>query len=260
MNVLRDFLSSIGAKAFDVIEETGRGGIFLFKALIKGARPPLYWRQFGRSIVEIGFLSLPLIALTALFTGMVLALQSYTAFSRFDAEQSIPEVVAISITRELGPVLSALMISGRLGASIAAEIGSMKVTEQLDALLTLSTSPFRYLIFPRLIAGMLMMPLLTAVADIIGIFGGFVVSVGKFHFYASQYLSQTLHIIQFNDVMSGLVKAVFFGFLVTFLGCYHGYVARRGAQGVGIATTRAVVSSSMMILFSNYLLTALLFS
>jgi len=164
-------LSSIGRVFFDFLASTGRLTLFLAHALIQGFTPPYYLRQMVRQFWEIGYLSLPVVGLTALFTGMVLALQSYTGFSRFNAEGAIASVVALSMTRELGPVLAGLMISGRIGGAMAAEIGTMRVTEQLDALVTLSTNPQKYLIAPRLLAGVTMLPLLVLIADIIGIFG-----------------------------------------------------------------------------------------
>ena len=191
---------------------------------------------------------------------MVLALQTYTGFSRFSAEAAIPQVVVISMTRELGPVLAGLMVAGRVGAAVAAEIGTMKVTEQVDALTTLSTNPFKYLIAPRIIAGVISMFFLVMVADVIGVFGGYLVGVFKLDFNASTYIVNTIDNLEFIDVYSGLVKAVVFGFIVTLMGCYQGYHSRRGAQGVGAATTNAVVSGSILILTFNYVITELFFS
>ena len=206
-------------------------------------------------MLEIGYYSLPVVGLTAIFTGMVLALQSYTGFARFAAESAIPNVVVLSLTRELGPVLAGLMVAGRVGAAMAAEIGTMRVTEQIDALTTLSTDPFKYLVVPRLIAGIVTLPILVLIADIIGVLGGFLVGVYKLGFNAAAYLANTLDFLQFQDVISGLVKAAVFGFMIALMGCYHGYNSKGGAQGVGTATTNAVVSASILILTSNYFLT-----
>jgi phospholipid/cholesterol/gamma-HCH transport system permease protein len=211
-------------------------------------------------MIEIGYFSLPVVGLTAIFAGMVLALQSFTGFSRFSAESAIPNVVVLSITRELGPVLAGLMVSGRIAASIAAEIGTMRVTEQLDALSTLSTNPFKYLVAPRFIAGVTMMPILVFIADVIGVLGGFIVSVYKLGFNPSNYLQNTYDFVEFNDVFSGLVKAAVFGFIITIMGCYQGYYSKGGAQGVGQATTNAVVSASILILCFNYILTEIFFA
>ena len=190
---------------------------------------------------------------------MVLALQSYTGFSRFSAESSIATVVVLSMTRELGPVLAGLMVAGRIGASIAAEIGTMRVTEQIDALVTLSTNPFKYLIVPRLWAGVIMLPLLVLAADAIGVFGGYLVATYKLGFNSANYIHKTFTYLKAEDVNSGLIKAAVFGFIIALCGCYSGYTSKGGAQGVGIATTSAVVSASILILICNYLLTAILF-
>ena len=164
------------------------------------------------------------------------------------------------MTRELGPVLAGLMISGRIGAAMAAEIGTMRVTEQIDALITLSTNPRKYLVFPRLLAGVLMLPLLVLIADTVGVFGGYIVSIYRLGFNPASYIKQTLDFMQFGDVTSGLIKASVFGFLISLMGCYHGFNSKGGAEGVGKATTYAVVSSSILILVANYFLTAFLFS
>ncbi|MEQ9360396.1 MAG: ABC transporter permease, partial [Rhodospirillales bacterium] len=221
--------------------------------------PPYYPRIMIRQMVEIGYFSLPVVGLTAIFAGMVLALQSYTGFARFSAEGAIANVVVLSVTRELAPVLGGLMIAGRVGASMAAEIGTMRVTEQIDALTTLSTNAIKYLVVPRIIAGVVMLPILIFVADIIGVFGGFLVSVYKLGFNPAIYLQNTWDFLQPLDVISGLVKASVFGFLVALMGCYHGYYSKGGAQGVGAATTNSVVSASILILCFNYILTEAFF-
>jgi phospholipid/cholesterol/gamma-HCH transport system permease protein len=199
------------------------------------------------------------VGLTALFTGMVLALQSHSGFARFNAESAIATVVVLSVTRELGPVMAGLMVAGRIGAAMAAEIGTMRVTEQIDALTTLSTNPYKYLVAPRVIAGVLMLPCLVVVADIIGVFGGYLVGIYRLDFNPANYLKLTWQYLETLDVVSGLVKAAAFGFIVTLMGCYHGFNSRGGAQGVGIATTNAVVSSSVLVLGTNYLITAAFF-
>jgi phospholipid/cholesterol/gamma-HCH transport system permease protein len=190
---------------------------------------------------------------------MVLALQSYTGFSRFSAESAIPNVVVLSITRELAPVLAGLMVAGRAGAAIAAEIGTMRVTEQIDALKTLSTNPFSYLVTPRVIAGVLSLPFLVLIGDIIGVFGGYLICVNLLNFNPSVYLQNTYNFVEFIDIFSGLVKAAVFGFIITFIGCYFGFNTKGGAQGVGQSTTYSVVSSSILILLMNYIITSLFF-
>ena len=254
-----NFLRPVGRAAISFLEATGRLTLFTARSVSHCIRPPFFPRLIGRQMIEIGYFSLPVVGLTAVFTGMVLALQSYSGFARFNAESAIATVVVLSITRELGPVLAGLMVAGRIGAAIAAEIGTMRVTEQVDALTTLSTNPFKYLVAPRLIAGTLMLPCLVLIADIIGVFGGYLIGVFKLDFNATNYLQLTWEFLEPMDVISGLVKAAVFGFLVTLMGCYHGYNSRGGAQGVGRATTNAVVSASMLILAANYVLTSIFF-
>lgn len=253
-------LQSIGRSGFSLMQIIGKLVLFAKDGMMPLFAPPWYGRQILRQMIDIGFYSLPVIGMTAIFTGAVLALQSYSGFSRFSAESSIPTVVVLSITRELGPVLAGLMVAGRIGAAFAAEIGTMRVTEQIDALVTLSTNPFKYLVFPRLIAGLLMLPCLVLVADIIGVMGGYLVSVHKLGFSPGPYLNNTLQFLELRDVVSGLVKAAVFGFVIALMGCYHGYYSRGGAQGVGAATTNAVVSASILILLFNYIITELFFA
>ena len=255
-----DFLAATGRTFLIFLEATGQLAMFTGRSVSHCIRPPLYARQILRQMIDIGYYSLPVVGLTALFTGMVLALQSYSGFSRFQAEGAIATVVVLSVTRELGPVLAGLMVAGRIGAAMAAEIGTMRVTEQIDALSTLSTNPFKYLVAPRLIAGTTMLPLLVLVADIIGVFGGFLVSVYRLDFNPSSYITRTWEFLEPVDVISGLVKAAVFGFVISLMGCYFGYKSRGGAQGVGQATTNAVVAASILILVFNYLITGIFFS
>ncbi len=255
-----DFLAATGRTFLVFLEATGQLAMFTGRAVSHCIRPPLYARQILRQMIDIGYYSLPVVGLTALFTGMVLALQSYSGFSRFQAEGAIATVVVLSVTRELGPVLAGLMVAGRIGAAMAAEIGTMRVTEQIDALSTLSTNPFKYLVAPRLIAGTTMLPLLVLIADIIGVFGGFLVSVYRLDFNPSSYITRTWEFLEPVDVISGLVKAAVFGFVISLMGCYFGYKSRGGAQGVGQATTNAVVAASILILVFNYLITGIFFS
>ena len=254
------FIEKIGQLFICFLETTGRLTLFTGQTLWVGLRPPYYPKQLFKQLMDIGYYSLPVVGLTALFTGMVLALQSHTGFSRFSASGAVATVGVLSVTRELAPVLAGLMVAGRIGAAMAAEIGTMRVTEQIDALSSLSTNPLKYLVAPRLIAGVTMLPLLVLVADIIGVFGGYLVSVYKLGFNPAQYLKQTFTYLEAIDVVSGLVKAAVFGFFISLMGCYQGYHSRGGAQGVGAATTNAVVTSSILILLFNYLLTAIFFS
>ena len=253
-------LRHTGRSVLNFLSGVGRLASFTFSGVKHCFAPPFYWRHIGKQLIDIGYYSLPVVGLTALFTGMVLALQSYTGFSRFNAESAVASVVILSITRELAPVLAGLMVAGRIGASIAAEIGTMRVTEQIDALKTLSTNPFKYLVAPRLIAGVIMLPILVLIADVIGVMGGWLVGVFSLDFSSGTYLRQSWDFLEFMDVFSGLVKAAVFGLIVTLMGCYHGYNSGRGAQGVGAATTNSVVSASILILVFNYVLTQVFFS
>ncbi len=255
-----NFLAVLGRVLLKFFEITGKLSFFAFSAVRHTLMPPYYSRLILKQMLDIGYYSLPVVGLTAIFTGAVLALQSYTGFSRFNAESSIATVVVISITRELGPVLAGLMVAGRVGAAMAAEIGTMRVTEQIDALTTLSTNPFKYLIAPRVLAGVLMLPCLVLVADIIGVYGGYLVGIHKLDFSPNSYLKNTLDYLENKDVISGLVKASVFGFIIALMGCYHGFHSRGGAQGVGQATTNAVVSASILILLTNYIITELFFA
>ncbi len=240
-------------------QKLGKLILFLLKTLIIGTTKPFYIQEIFSQLFKIGFTSLPVVALTAFFTGGALALQIFEGGSRFNAESVVPSIVAIGMVRELGPVLGGLMVAGRVSAAIAAEIGTMRVTEQIDALETLSTSPIKYIIFPRLLAATISMPILAAVGNIIGILGGFLVSTRRLDFNPDSYLINTIEFLEMGDITSGLLKASIFGFIIALMGCYNGFNCTKGAEGVGKATTNAVVSSSILILASNYLLTELLF-
>ncbi|MDP3371350.1 MAG: ABC transporter permease [Candidatus Paracaedibacteraceae bacterium] len=252
--------SPIGRLTLTLLTQLGRLTRFFLTTVLSAFRPPWYGSQIAKQVMQIGFYSLPVVGLTAIFTGMVLALQSYTGFSRFQASDAVATVVVLSMTRELGPVLAGLMVAGRVGASLAAEIGTMRVTEQIDALVTLSTDPFKYLVFPRIIAGLVTLPFLVLIADCIGVLGGYLIGVYKLDFNAATYMDQTLKFLEMQDVVFGLIKAAVFGVVITLMGCYHGYMSERGAEGVGRATTKAVVSASILILCMNYVLTAVLFT
>jgi phospholipid/cholesterol/gamma-HCH transport system permease protein len=233
--------------------------LFAASGVASAVRRPYYPRLVLQQMMSIGYYSLPVVGLTALFTGMVLALQIYLGSARFNAESAVASIVVIGITRELGPVIAGLMVAGRVGAAIAAEIGTMRVTEQIDALETLSTNPFHYLVAPRLIAATVTLPVLVLVGDIVGVFGSYLVGIYKLGFTSLTYIHNTLDFLQTMDVVSGLVKAAVFGFLIALMGCYHGYYSRGGAQGVGAATTAAVVSASILLLSADYVLTELFF-
>jgi ABC-type transport system involved in resistance to organic solvents, permease component len=250
-------LAAIGASTLSIFRLIGAAAIFATRALAAAGSPPFYVDQIGRQMLRIGFFSLPVVGLTAVFIGAALALNIYTGGARFNAEQFVPNIVVLGITRELGPVLAALMLAGRVSAAIAAEIGTMRVTEQIDALKTLSTDPMRFLVAPRVLAAVVTLPLLVIVADILGVMGGFLVSVWSLDFNPSVYLRNTIEFLEAADVGTGLIKAAVFGFLLAVMGCFHGDRSAGGARGVGIAATHAVVSAAVLIFAANYVMTAL---
>jgi phospholipid/cholesterol/gamma-HCH transport system permease protein len=251
---------ALGNKTITIAQKTGAVLIFSANAIMGIFTTSFDLKMFRNQLLHIGFFSLPVVGMTAIFSGAVLALQSYTGFARFSAESTIATVVVLSITRELGPVLAGLMVAGRVGASIAAELGTMRVTEQIDALYTLSTDPIKYLVSPRVLASVIALPCLVLIGDIIGVMGGYLVSTGKLGFNSANYIANTLKYLERIDVVSGLVKAAVFGLIISIMSCYSGYNSAKGAKGVGMATTSAVVSSSILILLSNYLITELFFS
>ena len=222
-------------------------------------RKPFFIKQFLKQVFEIGYLSLPVVGLTAIFSGMVLAIQSFTSFARLGAEDAVATVVVLSVTRELGPVLAGLMVAGRVGASITAEIGTMKVSEQIDALYVMSTRPTQYLVIPRVLAGVICLPFLVLIGDVIGIMGGWIIGVYQLGFNSIIYIDRTIEYLEIIDIFQGLVKATVFGFIITLMGCYQGFNCGQGAKGVGKATTNSVVTSSILILISNYFITATFF-
>lgn len=255
-----DMVRKIGKMGIDFFKSVGQFLVFFLQTVHNWFLPPYYPKILVRQMIEIGFYSLSVVALTALFSGMVLALQSYSGFSKFSAEGAVATVVVIALVRELGPVFAGLMVAGRIGATMAASIGTMQVTEQIDALKTLSTNPFKYIVSPRVLAGIITLPMLVIIADIIGIFGGFLVGVNVLDFNPYVYIKNTYDSLEMIDVFIGMVKGSVFGAIITSLGCYYGYYTKGGAEGVGKATTNAVVISSILILISNYLLTALFFN
>lgn len=253
-------LAALGRPVLAALAATGRIALFALSVLSHLVRPPFYPREFLAALMQIGWFSLPMVGLTALFTGGALALQIYSGGSRFNAESVVPSIVAIGMTRELGPVLGGLMVAARVASSIAAEIGTMKVTEQIDALVTLSTHPLKYLAVPRVLAATLAVPVLVAIGDSIGILGGWLVGITRLDFNSATYIANTRDFLEFWDIGSGLAKGAVFGFIVALMGCHFGMTSGRGAQGVGAATKSAVVAASIMILAANYLLTEAFFT
>ena len=253
------FVEKVGSNVIGSLHKIGNVSIFAFLSVKYSVTPRIYPKLIIKQMIVIGFYSLPVIFMTAIFTGGVLALQTYAGAARFSAESTVPTVVVLSITRELGPVLAGLMVAGRVGAAMAAEIGTMRVTEQIAALKTLSANPFRYLVAPRVIASTLMLPILVLICDIIGVMGGYLASVFSLGFSSGPYINRTFLYLEAKDVTSGLMKAAVFGFVIALMGCYHGYNSDGGAEGVGKATTSAVVSASILVLIFNYIMTELFF-
>ncbi len=252
-------LAATGRPVLGGLAALGRIAVFAWAAVAALLRPPFHLREFGSALLHVGWLSLPVVGMTAIFTGGALALQIYAGGARFNAEAVVPQIVAIGMVRELGPVLVGLMIAARVTSSIAAEIATMKVTEQIDALVTLSTDPMQYLVVPRVLAGTLAVPLLVGVGDVIGVLGGFLVATERLDFNAATYIRNTADFLETSDVVSSLVKGAVFGFLATLMGCLHGMRSGRGAQGVGMATKTAVAAAAILILAANFVLTSVMF-
>jgi phospholipid/cholesterol/gamma-HCH transport system permease protein len=253
-------LTVLGRTVLSALAAIGRIALYGVETVSHLFRPPFYSREFLSQLLNIGWLSLPVVGLTAVFTGGALALQIYAGGSRFNAEAVVPQIVAVGMVRELGPVLVGLMIAARVTSSIAAEIATMKVTEQIDALVTLSTHPMKYLTVPRVLAAVLVVPLLVGVGDIIGIFGGYAVSTGTLGFNAAAYINNTVDFLEPLDFISSLTKGAVFGFCAAIMGCYHGMNSGRGAMGVGRATKSAVEGAAILILAANFVLTGVFFT
>ncbi len=252
-------LEAIGRALLRVLEELGRFFQMLGQTALWTVRPPYDVPEHFRQMVRVGVDSIPVVFLTTLFTGMVLALQTYHGFARFHAEGFVGSVVALSLTRELAPVLTALMVTGRVGSAMAAELGTMRVTEQIDALTALGTEPVQYLVVPRVVASLLMMPLLVILGDAIGMYGGYLVAVQLFGANPNSYIDNSFQFLDLSDVTSGIIKAAVFGLIFSLVACVRGYYTEGGAEGVGRSTTRAVVGGSLSILFADFFLTKLLF-
>lgn len=247
-----------GAWALGGLREMGSMFVFLMNTLFWLVRPPLKIGRVMRQLSFIGSKSVPLIVLTGGFTGMILGLQVYYTLQKFGAEAYLGPAVALSLIRELGPVLSALMITGRAGSAIAAEIGIMRITEQVDALESMSLSPYRYLMVPSLLAGVAAFPLLGSIFNVIGIYGGYLVGVKLLGLSSGTYFSGIQDFIKVEDVTDGLIKSVSFGVIVVWVCTFQGYFTRHGAEGVSRATTTAVVMSSTLVLVWDYFLNSVM--
>ena len=252
-------LELIGAFILRICEDFGRGFILFYETLRGMVRPPYDLKSWFQQMVRIGVDSIPVVFVTAVFTGGVLALQTYKGFQRFHAEGWVGSVVALSTLRELAPVLTGLMVAGRAGSAIAAEIGSMRVTEQIDALVALATDPVQYLFVPRVIAGIVVLPVLVAIGDATGIAGGYLVAVKVMGANPVVYVNNSFQFLVLNDLWSGLIKSAVFGGILTLIACHRGYDTKGGAEGVGISTTSAVVAGSLGVLISDFFLTKVLF-
>jgi phospholipid/cholesterol/gamma-HCH transport system permease protein len=254
-----EFFARPGRAAIALFASIGRVAMFTGRTLAAALRPPWYVHRLVEQMLIIGYFSLPVVGLTALFTGAALAQQIFVGGARFNAESTVPAVTVIAIVRELGPVLGGLMVAGRVSSAMAAELGTMRVTEQIDALSTLRTDPYQYLIAPRLIASTLVLPVLVLVANIIGVLGGYFIGTGRLGFNSATYLATTRQYLEWDDVASSLVKAAVFGFIIAMMGCYHGFHSAGGAAGVGRSTTNAVVSAFVLILLANLVITVVVF-
>jgi phospholipid/cholesterol/gamma-HCH transport system permease protein len=253
------WLDHLGNVIVGALDDLGRFFYIMASSVMWTFRRPFDGAELMRQMVRVGWDSIPVVFLTCLFTGMVLALQTYRGFERFHAEGFVGSVVALSLTRELAPVLTGLMVAGRVGSAMAAELGTMRVTEQIDALYAMATEPIHYLVVPRVNASILMLPILTLVGDAVGIIGGWLVSVGIFGANSYLYMERTFQFLEINDITSGLIKAAFFGLTLSVTGCAKGFYTSGGAEGVGRSTTSAVVTACLYILLSDFFLTKMLF-
>ncbi len=252
-------IARLGSFSRQFVADIGHVGIFTKDTIVWMFRPPYKINAAIEQMVEVGVMSFPVVAFTAIFSGMVIALQTYNGFVRFGAESMVGTVVALTLTRELGPVLTGLIVAGRAGSAMTASLGTMRVTEQIDALYTLAANPIKYLVVPRVIAGVIMLPVLAIISDIIGIYGGYVVAVLMLDSNPVTYMERSFNIMENVDLFSGLAKAAVFGFIISIIGCYFGFFTEGGAEGVGKATTRSVVVAFLLIFVTNYIMTAVFF-
>ncbi|MGN7661184.1 MAG: MlaE family ABC transporter permease [Anaplasma sp.] len=248
-------LAAVGRCFLELLSSVGRMSIFCAQAMVLGTMPPYYCAIAMRQIFEMWFLSLPIVGIAALFTGGALVLQDSLVGGGKVSAYFMSGIVTVAVIRELGPVLIGLIVAGRVGASVAAEIGTMRITEQIDALHTLGANPFQYLVAPRIVAAVIAMPLLIVYTDLLGIFGGYSVGTWGLGYDSWEYIGGVVEFLRLRDVVVGLVKAAAFGFIIALVACYSGYYCSGGARGVGAATKNAVVSASMLIVWLNYVIT-----
>lgn len=251
-------LEDLGKVVEDIVGTMGSIAIMFFRALGYAFSPPLKLKNLFKQMEFVGVQSIFIVVLTGIFTGGVLALQSFTGLKRFGAESLVGPMVALSMARELGPVLTGLMVAGRAGSAMATELGTMRVTEQIDAIYTMGLNPIKYLISPRILAGILMMPVLTILTDFVGIIGGYLVGVKLLGINSGVYIGRTIDFVEVDDILNGLTKSVFFGLIVTLVACFYGYNTKGGAAGVGKSTTSSVVTACVLILVSDYIMSSLM--
>lgn len=259
MNRVAQAIDQFGRGVLRSVEEMGSLLLLFLSVLSWMIRPPLKLRLIFKQMEFVGVKSIFVVVLTGTFTGMVMALQGYYGFRMFSAESLVGSTVALGMTRELGPVLTALMVTARAGSAMAAELGTMRVTEQIDALYVMAANPVKHLIVPRIVASVLMLPLLTVVSDFMGVIGGYFVGVPILGINEGSFVKNITKYVDLGDIYNGLTKAAVFGLILSLVGCYKGFNARGGAEGVGKATTEAVVLASISILVSDYFLTAIMF-
>jgi len=248
-----------GKPVISICEEFGRIFLLLINAFSWMLRPPFRIRIIIKQMEFVGVKSLAVVLITGAFSGMVFALQTYYGFRMFGGEGLVGVTVTLAMTRELGPVFTALMVTGRAGSAMAAELGTMRVTEQIDALYTMSVNPIQYLVLPRILAGILMLPILTVMCDFVGVIGGYFVGVDLLKINSGIFMSRIYELVEMDDIYNGLIKSACFGLILTLVGCYKGFYTKGGAEGVGRSTTESVVFSSVSILISDYILTAVMF-
>ena len=253
---VRAYLENIGRSAQRFVDSAGLMTMMLMQAAVNVFTPPMKLRNIFKQMEFVGVQSLFVVVLTGSFTGMVLALQSFNALKRFGAESLVGPTVALSMARELGPVLTGLMVTGRAGSAMATELGTMRVTEQIDALVTMAVNPVKYLVVPRILAGVLMFPLLTIITDFVGVIGGYVVGVQLLGINPGVYIGRTIDFVQVSDIFAGLYKSLVFGLITTLVACFNGFYTSGGAEGVGRAATASVVTGSVLILVSDYIMSS----
>ncbi len=253
---IRAYLENIGRKSQRFVDAAGLMTMMLVQAVMNLFTPPMKLKNIFKQMEFVGVQSLFVVVLTGSFTGMVLALQSFNALKRFGAESLVGPTVALSMARELGPVLTGLMVTGRAGSAMATELGTMRVTEQIDALVTMAVNPVKYLVVPRILAGVLMFPLLTVVTDFVGVIGGYIVGVQLLGINPGVYIGRTIDFVQVGDIFAGLYKATVFGLITTLVASFNGFYTSGGAEGVGRAATASVVTGSVLILVSDYIMSS----